>query len=194
MESRLYAKKVITHEEKMYFETFVGSKKMERLLDVVILSLKINQCYKFKGFLEAMEESDDMSLIKTAKDLGELLLIHTYNQCWVRSSGLPRSLVTFSSGNMGQPDQTKSQFIKVIYRIAGNFRGNKISNFSLYNFQINIFESGITFETFALVLYCVLCFLTACKSLAFGTSRKGSARETGLMQVFILCCAWISRL
>ena len=71
MEGRLYAKKVITHEEKVYFETFVGSKKMERLLDVIILSLKHNHCYKFKGFLEAMEESEDMLLIKTAKDLGE---------------------------------------------------------------------------------------------------------------------------
>ena len=78
MEGRLYAKRVITHEEKMYFETFVGSKKMERLLDVVILSLKINQRYKFKGFLEAMEESDDMSLIKTAQDLGEQLHSYTF--------------------------------------------------------------------------------------------------------------------
>ena len=71
MEGRLYAKKVITHEEKICIKTLVGSEKMECLLDVVIRSLKHNHCHKFKGFLEAMEESDDMLLIKTAKDLGE---------------------------------------------------------------------------------------------------------------------------
>ena len=43
MEGRLYAKRVITHEEKMYFEIFVGSKKMERLLDVVANTQSENQ-------------------------------------------------------------------------------------------------------------------------------------------------------
>lgn len=71
MEGRLYAKRVITDEEKIYIRTLVGSEKMEHLLDVVIRSLKHNHCHKFKGFLEAMEESDDMLLRKTAKDLGE---------------------------------------------------------------------------------------------------------------------------
>ena len=74
------------------------------------------------------------------------------------------------------------------YRIASNFHGNKISNFSLYNFRKNIFE------IFALVLYDYTVFLH--KSLTFGAARnneKGSAHKTGLMRVFILCCAWISR-
>ena len=71
MEGRLYAKKVITHEEKICIKTLVGNEKMEFLLDVVIRSLKHNHCHKFRGFLEAMEGSDDVLLIQTAKDLGE---------------------------------------------------------------------------------------------------------------------------
>ena len=77
MESRLYAKKVITDEEKRYIKTLVGSEKMEQLLDVVIRSLRHNHCHKFKGFLEAMEESEDMLLRKTAKDLCEYFSIYT---------------------------------------------------------------------------------------------------------------------
>ena len=46
---------------------------MEHILDVVIRSLKHDHCHKFKGFLEAMEESDDTLLKKTANDLGEYL-------------------------------------------------------------------------------------------------------------------------
>ena len=71
MEGRLYAKKVITDEEKVYIKTLVGSEKMEHLLDAVIRSLKHNHSHKFKGFIEAMEESDYMLLRNTAKDLGE---------------------------------------------------------------------------------------------------------------------------
>ena len=73
MEARLYAKTVITDAEKTYIKTLVGNEKMEHLLDVVIRSLKHDHCHKFRGFLEAMEESDDVLLRKTAKDLGEYL-------------------------------------------------------------------------------------------------------------------------
>ena len=78
MQGLLYAKKVITREEKKCIKTLVGSEKMECLLDVVIRSLKHNHCHKFKGFLEAMEESEDMLLKKTAKDLGEYFSSHWY--------------------------------------------------------------------------------------------------------------------
>lgn len=78
MECRLYAKEVITDEEKIYIKTLVGGEKMEHLLDVIIRSLKHNQCHKLKGLLEAMEESDDKLLKKTAKDLGEYLHYNSY--------------------------------------------------------------------------------------------------------------------
>ena len=72
MEVGLYAKEVIIHKEKMSISTLVGNKKMEYLLDVLILSLKHGICSKFKGFLEAMEENDDILLKNIAATLGIL--------------------------------------------------------------------------------------------------------------------------
>jgi len=76
MESCLYAKKVITREEKKCIKTLVGCDKMEFLLDVVIRSLKHDHSHKFKGFLEAMEESEDILLRRTAKNLGKCFISH----------------------------------------------------------------------------------------------------------------------
>lgn len=76
MEAGLYAKNVITREEKQFISTLVGNKKMEYLLDVLILSLKHGICSKFKGFLEAMEESDDILLKNTAATLGMLVYMY----------------------------------------------------------------------------------------------------------------------
>ena len=70
MEAELYAKEVITGKEKKIISTLVGSKKMEYLLDIIILSLKGNIHSKLKGFLEAMEENDDVLLKNAARKLG----------------------------------------------------------------------------------------------------------------------------
>ena len=66
----LFAKKVITYKEKKTVQ--LKSKiRMEYFLDRIILpSLTNNIIAKFKGFLEVMEESDDLSLIDLAKKLG----------------------------------------------------------------------------------------------------------------------------
>ena len=44
---------------------------MEKVVDIVILSLNNNYTAKYKGFLEAMEESDDLLLQSKAKELGK---------------------------------------------------------------------------------------------------------------------------
>lgn len=73
MEGGLYAKNVITREEKQFIKTLVGNKKMAYLLDVLIVSLEHGLCSKFKGFLEAMEENEDILLKNAAAMLGMLL-------------------------------------------------------------------------------------------------------------------------
>ena len=73
MSAQLFSKNVITIQEKLEIERLVGRKQMEKVVDIVILSLNSNVTAKYKGFLEAMEENDDFVLQNKAKDLG------TYN-------------------------------------------------------------------------------------------------------------------
>ena len=40
--------------------------------DIIIPSLRLNNCKKYKGFLISMEESGDTDLNSTAKSFGEL--------------------------------------------------------------------------------------------------------------------------
>ena len=46
---------------------------MRLILGILIPSLKVNHCKKYRGFLEAMEESDDSDLKNMAKKLGKLI-------------------------------------------------------------------------------------------------------------------------
>ena len=68
----LRAKKVILANEKDEIEIIpLQSKRMEYLLDnVIIRSLNNKVGIKFKGFLEVMEESDDVMFTSMAKKLG----------------------------------------------------------------------------------------------------------------------------
>lgn len=70
MSGNLFAKSVITIQEKQEIERLVGRKQMEKVVDIVILSLNSSVTAKYKGFLEAMEESDDLLLQRKAKELG----------------------------------------------------------------------------------------------------------------------------
>ena len=72
MEAGLYGKEVITYKEKLSINSLPDNKKMEYLLDVIILSLKHGICSKFKGFLEATEGNEDILLKNTAAVLGML--------------------------------------------------------------------------------------------------------------------------
>ena len=72
MLGQLYAKKVITDEEKEKIGTIqLNNKKMEYLLDSIIIpSLANNVTAKLKGFLEVMKESGDPVLIDMMKKFG----------------------------------------------------------------------------------------------------------------------------
>ena len=71
MSGSLYANEVITQQEKLEIQQLIGKSQMERVLDIVIASLKVNQTAKYKGFLLAMENSDDETLNTIAEELGE---------------------------------------------------------------------------------------------------------------------------
>ena len=73
MMGSLYAKDVITNEQRKLIAAEIGEEKMMYLIvDIIIPSLKVNNHKKYKGFLEAMEESEDSDLKSTAKTLGML--------------------------------------------------------------------------------------------------------------------------
>ena len=73
MSKILLVKQVITDQEKMEIARaeLIGISKMEQVLDIVIKSLKSNDTKKYKAFIEAMEESNDVTLQKKAKELGK---------------------------------------------------------------------------------------------------------------------------
>lgn len=70
----LYQKKVITKEERETINNLSTNKdKMSHLIiEILIVSLDHSFPEKYKGFLEAMEESDDTLLKHKAKELGKL--------------------------------------------------------------------------------------------------------------------------
>ena len=68
----LFAKDVITNEERKLIDVKVGEEKMMYLIaDIIIPSLNGNNCKKYKGFLEAMEKSEDNDLQRTAEKFGK---------------------------------------------------------------------------------------------------------------------------
>ena len=74
MMGSLFSKDVITNEERKLIGDKVGEEKMMYLVvDVVMPSLRQNNYKKYKGFLEAMEESDDSDLKSMAEKLGKLI-------------------------------------------------------------------------------------------------------------------------
>ena len=62
---------VITTQEKAEIDRKVGTEQMDKLLTIVQTSLELEQSEKYKGFLKSMEQSDDVTLRRTAKNLGE---------------------------------------------------------------------------------------------------------------------------
>ena len=73
MSKILLAKQVITDQEKLQIAQaeLIGISKMEQVLDIVIRSLKSNDATKYKAFIEAMEQSNDLTLQNKAKELGK---------------------------------------------------------------------------------------------------------------------------
>ena len=76
MRGSLFAKHVITVKEKATIDERIGEDKMDHLITNIIQpSLQGNFSKKYKGFLEAMEENDDIDLRSTAEILGKLINI-----------------------------------------------------------------------------------------------------------------------
>ena len=75
----LLRSKVILDKEKEVIETIsVESKRMEHLLDKIILpSLRLNVPVKYKRFLEVMERNEDVMFTSMAQRLG----MYVYNEC-----------------------------------------------------------------------------------------------------------------
>ena len=70
----LFSKDVITNGQSQIIDAKIGGEKMMYLVvDILIPSLKLDHCKKYRGFLEAMEESDDGDLKSMAKKLGKLI-------------------------------------------------------------------------------------------------------------------------
>ena len=78
----LIAEDVITDKDRKIIEDKAGQEKMTYLvLDIIIPSLKLGYRKKYKGFLKAMEESDDSDLNNTADNFGEVIIICTLCIC-----------------------------------------------------------------------------------------------------------------
>ena len=80
MRLHLVANDVITNQEKKEIDKMTGEDQMAEILDILQTSLNNKQTKKFKGFLQAMEQSEDELLKETAKKLGEWIIrdLHMY--------------------------------------------------------------------------------------------------------------------
>ena len=75
MKIGLYGNDVITKQEKMEIDALIGEAQMEKVLGIILNSLSLNMDAKYKGFLLAMEKSDDLLLQMKAKELGKCFSI-----------------------------------------------------------------------------------------------------------------------
>ena len=77
MKLHLLANDVITNQERKEIDKMIGEDQMFEVLDILQVSLNNKQTIKFKGFLQAMEESGDTLLEEKAESLGESTSIPT---------------------------------------------------------------------------------------------------------------------
>ena len=75
MKLRLVANDVIISQERKKIDQLIGEDQMAEVLDILHVSLKNKLTTKFKGFLQAMEESGDKLLEETARSLGEPTIV-----------------------------------------------------------------------------------------------------------------------
>ena len=82
MDLLLYSNGVITLNEKEVINQKVYHEKMGYLIVKVIIQSLLTGCSKkYKLFLKAMEDSEDLTLHSTAKNLGKLIHMHMYVYC-----------------------------------------------------------------------------------------------------------------
>ena len=78
MESHLFANEVITRDQKTVIDSLIGKAQMQKVLDILLVSLGADQTTKYKGFLQAMEKSEDTLLNDKAKELGKWISSYIY--------------------------------------------------------------------------------------------------------------------
>ena len=71
MRGSLYGKGVITRNEKEELDKMTNSEQMSALIDILIRSLEVKSTKKYKGFLQSLEENDDVLLPDMAEKLGK---------------------------------------------------------------------------------------------------------------------------
>ena len=72
MMGSLYSNDVITNEQRQKIDAKIGGEKMMYLIvDILIPSLKLDHCKKYRGFLEAIKENDEIDLKSMAEKLGK---------------------------------------------------------------------------------------------------------------------------
>ena len=73
MKTSLIANSVITSQEMKTIDVKIGEEQMIHLIfSIIIPSLELNNNEKYKGFLKAMEGSDNSDLKSMAKKLGKI--------------------------------------------------------------------------------------------------------------------------
>ena len=74
MKILLYSKDVITRGEKQRMDRMTNEEQMSELIhNILIVSLQNQITQKYKGFLESMEQSEDILLKEVARSLGEYI-------------------------------------------------------------------------------------------------------------------------
>ena len=76
MRTQLFAKDVITFDDRKTIDLQVGRNKMDYLIvDIIIPSLMAKFSKKYKSFLKVMEDNDDIVLKSAAELLGRLITV-----------------------------------------------------------------------------------------------------------------------
>lgn len=81
MRAKLYRNDVITSDELEEIDALVGKNQMNKLYKIITTSLTAGIAAKYKGFLLAMEESEDILLQVIARNLGEWINSSFLNFC-----------------------------------------------------------------------------------------------------------------
>ena len=76
MKTQLFAKEVISFDQRKSIDIQVGRNKMDFLIfDIIIPSLKAKFSKKYKSFLKVMEDNDDIDLKSAAEMFGRLITV-----------------------------------------------------------------------------------------------------------------------
>jgi len=81
MRQLLFSKRVITKDEMEILDNMTSSGQVPELVKIIISSLNLKNTKKYKGFLESMEQSEDIALHHMAEVLGEYQYPNIISMC-----------------------------------------------------------------------------------------------------------------